>query len=183
VLDEKLGPEYLVIEEGLNGRTTVWDDPVRGHPQKRNGSLYLVPCLESHCPVDLVVLMLGTNDLKAKFSVTPIDIAQSIEALIGIIQQSGCGPDGGAPAILLMSPPPLGELTAYAETFTGGREKSLKLGEYYRQVAEAHGCGFLEAGSVISTSPVDGLHFDPEDHRKLGEKVAAMVTEIVHSQG
>ena len=77
VLQNTLGEEYEVIEEGLNGRTTVWDDPVRGGP-KRNGSLYLLPCLESHTPIDLLVIMLGTNDLKARFSVTPYDIAESM---------------------------------------------------------------------------------------------------------
>jgi lysophospholipase L1-like esterase len=179
VLQQCLGEEYQVIEEGLNGRTTVWDDPVRGDRHKRNGALYLVPCLESHAPLDLVVLMLGTNDLKAKFSVTPVDIAQSVEALVQVIQASGCGPEGGPPEVLLIAPPPLGHLTEYAETFTGGVEKSKKLGTYYRDAAEARGCRFLDAGTVISASSRDGLHFDPEGHRKLGERVAGVVSGIL----
>ncbi|MFW6182015.1 MAG: SGNH/GDSL hydrolase family protein [Spirochaetota bacterium] len=179
VLQQRLGGEYQVIEEGLNGRTTVWDDPVRGDRHKRNGALYLVPCLESHAPLDLVVMMLGTNDLKAKFSVTAVDITQSVEALVQLIQASGCGPDGEPPEILLIAPPPLGRLTEYAETFTGGVEKSEKLGGYYRDMAEAHGCRFLDAGSVLTASPRDGLHFDPEGHRKLGERVGEVVTDIL----
>lgn len=179
VLQQCLGEGYHVIEEGLNGRTTVWDDPVRGDRHKRNGAMYLVPCLESHAPLDLVILMLGTNDLKAKFSVTAVDIAQSVEALVEIIRAGGCGPKEGPPEILLMAPPPLGQLTEYAETFIGGVEKSRKLGGYYREVADAHGCRFLDAGTVITASPRDGLHFDPEGHRKLGARVAGMVADIL----
>ena len=116
VLQDTLGAEYDVIEEGLNGRTTVWDDPVRGGP-KRNGSLYLLPCLESHAPINLLVMMLGTNDLKARFAVTPYDIGESMGALIEIAQNSQCGWNGNRPDILIMAPPPLGELTEWAETF------------------------------------------------------------------
>ena len=72
VLQRGLGPAYHVIEEGLNGRTTVWDDPIEGY---KSGKEYLVPCLETHKPMDLVVIMLGTNDLKHRFSLTAFDIA------------------------------------------------------------------------------------------------------------
>jgi lysophospholipase L1-like esterase len=179
VLQERVGPEYYVIEEGLNGRTTVWDDPVHGDRHKRNGIMYLVPCLESHAPVDLIVLMLGTNDLKAKFSVTAIDIAQCIESLLETIQSSGCGPEDGPPKVLLVASSPLGNLTEYAETFTGGAEKSRKLGAYYRTVAESHCCSFLDAGSAIDVSNLDGLHLDPEAHRELGRRVADVVVGIL----
>ena len=106
VLAKTLGRGYHVIEEGLNGRTTVWDDPVRGH-QKRNGSMYLLPCLESHSPIDLLIVMLGTNDLKARFSVTAYDIGQSMGALIETAQRSGAGRNGGPPKVLVdVSSPP-----------------------------------------------------------------------------
>jgi len=176
VLQITLGQEYDVIEEGLNGRTTVWNDPVRGGP-KRNGSLYLLPCLESHAPIDLLVIMLGTNDLKARFSVTPYDISESMGALIEIAQQSRCGLNGKGPDILIMAPPPLGTLTEWAETFQGGVEKSKKLGDYYRSVASAYGCLFLDTATVIQSSKLDGLHYDPEDHHKLGKTVAGIVLE------
>jgi lysophospholipase L1-like esterase len=178
VLQRTLGVDYHVIEEGLNGRTTVWDDPVRGH-SKRNGSMYLLPCLESHAPIDLLVMMLGTNDLKARYSVTPYDIGQSVGALVEIARRSGAGPNGGGFGILVMAPPPLGHLTEYAETFSGGVEKSKHLARHYAEVARQNGCEFLDAGSVIRASAIDGLHFDPDAHAALGEKVAGIVKRLV----
>ena len=176
VLQKRLGGEYDVIEEGLNGRTTVWNDPVRGG-SKRNGSVYLLPCLESHTPIDLLIIMLGTNDLKARFSVTPYDIAESIGALIEIARGSRSGLDGKSPKILIMAPPPLGKLTEWAETFQGGVEKSKQLADYYLSVASAYGCLFLDTSTVIQSSKLDGLHFDPEDHLKLGAAVANIIYE------
>lgn len=179
VLQRTLGEEYHVIEEGLNGRTTVWDDPVRGG-SKRNGSLYLLPCLESHSPINLLVIMLGTNDLKARFAVTPYDIAESMGALIEIAQKSQCGLSGKHPDILIMAPPPLGKLTEWAETFQGGVEKSKKLADHYERVASAYGCLFFDTSTVIQSSKLDGLHYDPEEHRKLGMSVANIVIENVN---
>src|SRR3990172_7397939 len=86
VLAQELGPEYYVIEEGLSGRTTVWDDPVEG--LHKNGRTYLLPCLESHQPIDLILLMLGTNDLKMRFSVPAADIAASVGVLVDVIQNN-----------------------------------------------------------------------------------------------
>jgi lysophospholipase L1-like esterase len=178
VLQSTLGEEYSVIEEGLNGRTTVWDDPVRGG-LKRNGSLYLLPCLESHAPIDLLIIMLGTNDLKARFAVTPYDIGESMGALIEIAQKSQCGMKGEAPEILIMAPPPLGKLTEWAETFQGGIEKSNKLAVYYKSTASSYGCQFFDTATVIQSSKLDGLHFDPEEHYKLGTAVANIIYENV----
>jgi len=178
VLQAALGGGYCVIEEGLNGRTTVWDDPVRPGLHKRNGSFYLLPCLESHAPIDLLIMMLGTNDLKARYALTPYDIAESIGHLIEIAQKSGCGTKGASPDILIMAPPPLGKLTEYAETFSGGVEKSKKLGSYYKKIAQSYGCRFFDTSSVIGTSRLDGLHIDPEDHDKLGQAAAEIVKGI-----
>jgi len=175
VLQQLLGDGYQVIEEGLNGRTTVWDDPVRGE-HKRNGSRYLLPCLESHSPIDLVILMLGTNDCKARYAVTPYDIGQSVAYLIEIIQKSSCGRDG-PPDILLLAPPPLGKLDEYAETFSGGVEKSAELAKHYRMVSEKYGCGFFDTSGVIQSSRLDGLHIDPEDHAKLAESLTDLVKD------
>jgi lysophospholipase L1-like esterase len=172
-LQRLLGGDYYLIEEGLNGRTTVWDDPVRGM-FKRNGSLYLLPCLESHSPIDLVILMLGTNDCKARFCVTPYDIGESLGYLVEIILRSGCGREG-APETLILAPPPLGKLSEYAETFSGGVEKSRELARYYSAVAERHSCRFFDTSTVIRSSKIDGLHIDPEDHGKLAEALAELV--------
>jgi lysophospholipase L1-like esterase len=175
-LQKLLGEEYYVIEEGLNGRTTVWDDPVRGQSM-RNGSMYLIPCLGSHSPIDLVILMLGTNDCKARFCVTPYDIGQSLGYLVEIIQKSNCGRDG-SPKILILAPPHLGKLTEYAETFSGGVEKSRELARHYKTIAEQYGCAFFDTSTVIQSSKFDGLHIDLEDHEKLAVALSEQVRII-----
>jgi lysophospholipase L1-like esterase len=176
VLAHELGAGYQVIEEGLNGRTTVWDDPIEGY---KNGHDYLIPCLETHRPIDLVVLMLGTNDLKVRFSVSAYDIANSAGVLVDVIHKSAAGPDGGVPQVLLMAPPPVAQLTEFAEMFDGAVAKSKKLGEHYRRVADERGCAFLDAGTVIVSSNVDGIHFDPPEHAELGRAVARRVEDLL----
>lgn len=176
VLSSALGAEVQVIEEGLNGRTTVWNDPIEGY---KNGHDYLIPCLETHRPIDLVILMLGTNDLKKRFSVSAFDIANSAGVLVDVISKSAAGPQGQAPRVLLIAPPPVAALREFAEMFEGSQEKSLKLAAHYRRVAEGRGCSYLDAGSIIRSSDLDGIHFEPDQHRKLGEAVAHEVRRIV----
>jgi len=176
VLRNELGDGFRVIEEGLNGRTTVWDDPVEEH---RNGKAYLMPCLLTHRPIDMVVLMLGSNDLKKRFSVPAFDIGRSIGVLLEIIGRSAAGPGGVKPRTLVISPPPIGKLTEFAEMFEGAVEKSLGLPKYYREHAGLHGCGFFDAGEVIRSSDLDGIHFEAAEHAKLGQAVAAKVKKIL----
>ena len=178
VLRNELGTGYLVIEEGQNGRTTVWDDPIELH---KNGYAYLPACLESHHPLDLVIIMLGSNDLKARFSVTAFDIAQSAGVLVDVVQKSAFGPEGQPPAVLLIAPSHLGNMTDFAEMFEGGVEKSHKLGPYYRQVAEERGCHFLDASEIVFPNDADGAHLDRNGHEKLGRAVAAKVQAIFES--
>ena len=175
VLAQELGAEYRIIEEGLNGRTTVWDDPIEGH---KNGKEYLIPCLESHKPIDLITLLLGTNDLKKRFSVSADDVAASISVLIDLVQKSDTGLDGACPEVLLMAPPPFARLGEFAEMFEGGAEKSRKFSAYYRRVAKQYECHFLDTLQVIVSSELDGIHFEAAEHRKLGLAVAARVREI-----
>lgn len=178
VLRNELGAGYLVIEEGLGGRTTVWDDPVEGI--HKNGKTYLIPCLESHQPIDLVIILLGTNDLKGRFSVGAFDIAQGAGVLVQIVQRSQTGPNWEAPEVLLLAPPPLAKLagTDLVEMFEGAEEESRKLSREFRRVAEELGCEFLDTADVIVSSDLDAVHLDAEEHRKLGEAVAAHVREI-----
>lgn len=176
VLSNELGEGFVVIGEGLNGRTTVRDDPIEDY---RNGKEYLIPCLRTHKPLDLVVIMLGTNDLKNRFSLSAFDIAQGAGVLVDIVQRSDTGIDENAPKVLLLAPPPVTKLTEFADMFEGSEAKSHKLGQYYRRVAEELGCEFLDTSEVIVSSDVDGIHFDVEDHRKLGEKVASLVPQIL----
>ena len=178
VLRQKLGNNFLIIEEGQNGRTTLWDDPIEG---SKNGLAYLSPCLESHHPLDLVIIMLGSNDLKTRFSVTAYDIAQSVSTLVKLVQKSAFGPDGASPQVLLIAPPQLGKLTEFAEMFEGGVEKSKKLGAHYQQIAQEQGCHFLDAGKIVTTSDADGVHLDAPEHKKLGQTIAAKVQNILDS--
>jgi lysophospholipase L1-like esterase len=176
ILQKELEPDYFVIEEGLNGRTTSFDDPVEGF--HRNGKTYLLPCLESHAPIDLVILMLGINDLKKRFSTPACDIALNIAALLDIITKSASGPRGKAPKILLMSQPPIGKLTCFSEMFEGSIEKSKKIALYYGKVAKLFNCHFFDTGKVIKTSDIDGLHFDLEEQKTLARAIAKIVKKI-----
>jgi lysophospholipase L1-like esterase len=175
VMRRKLGDEFLVIEEGLNGRTTVWDDPIEGIVSGKN---YLVPCLETHKPLNLAVVMLGTNDLKARFSVTAYDVAEGAGRLAEIIKKSETGPDNSKPEILLVAPPPVARLSEYEQSFSGAREKSKGFSEQFRRVSEEYDTYYLDAGKYASSSDVDGIHLEREDHAKLGRAVADRVKEI-----
>ena len=172
VLRLALGDAYLVIEEGLNGRTTVWDDPIEGY---KNGKEYLIPCLTTHKPLDLVIILLGTNDLKKRFSLSAYDIANGAGVLVDVVQKSDTGPDDKAPQLLLLAPPPIARLTEYAEMFEGAEAKSRKFSEHFRRVAEEYGCQLLDTADIIVSSDIDGIHFEADEHRKLGQAVADRV--------
>lgn len=172
VMRGELGPSFKVIEEGLNGRTTVFDDPIEPH---RNGLTYLTPCLLSHAPLDLIIISLGCNDLKHRFWLSPGDIALGAERLILTVRSLAVGPGGAAPDIILAAPPPVVELTAFADMFEGAREKSRALGARYAAIAELHGVGFLDAGAHIHCSPLDGIHYEADQHAILGRAMAAAV--------
>ena len=181
VLRQLLGEGFSVIEEGLPGRTTVWDDPIEGY---KNGATYLPPCLASHAPIDLVVIMLGTNDLKLRFSLPASDIASGIGVLVDIVQRSAAGPQGHAPAVLVIVPPTIAPLPGSEndEAYAGGAEKSRLMARYYRQVAGLRGCAVLDAAEIIAVSPVDGIHLDPEAHAQLGWAVASKCREMLGQQ-
>jgi lysophospholipase L1-like esterase len=177
VLQHALGPDYKVIEEGLNGRTTNIDDTIE---EDRNGRRHLPSRLESHRPFDAIVIMLGTNDLKWRNHRSAPDIAQSAAKLADLARRSMSGPDGSAPRVLLMAPP----ATVVAGhgldgLFEGAVEKSSRFAEEYEFWAGAVGVDFFDAGSVIASSTVDGIHFDPEDHTTLGNAVAVKIREMV----
>lgn len=173
-LQTLLGEEWRVIEEGLPGRTTVHSDPVEG--AHLNGLTVLPALLASHRPLDLVVIMLGTNDLKTRFAVTALDIALSAERLLATVAASGAGPSAGAPGVLLVAPPPIVETGCLAEIFIGGAPKSHQVARHMRDAAARAGARFLDAGAHIAVSPIDGIHFDAAAHARLAEAVAAAIT-------
>jgi lysophospholipase L1-like esterase len=172
VMAQALGPSFQVIEEGLCGRTTVFDD---SEEEERNGLAYLAPCLRSHAPLDLVIISLGLNDVKARFAATPETVAAGAERLIEVALASATGPDGAAPEAVVVAPPPIEKLIEYAEMFEGGAEKALRLPAVYRALAEQRGVGFVDAGQFIRCSPLDGIHYAPDQHAVLGATMAEAV--------
>lgn len=170
VMRRQLGTGWEVIEEGHPSRTTLRDDPIEG--KHKSGLRALPICLESHMPLDLVILMLGTNDLKHRFGASAGDIADSIEVLVRAIQRAEAGPAGAEPAVIVVAPAPMQEVDWLAEMFVGGAAKSLKLPALIAAVAKRTGAGFIDAGKLVESSAIDGIHFDSDSHRVLGVELA-----------
>ena len=175
VLRKTIGDDYLIIEEGLNGRTTVWDDPIE---LDKKGATYLSPCIQTHKPLDLVIIMLGTNDLKTRFSLNAYDIASGAGVLVDIVKKSTTGINAEAPGILLIAPP---SAVPYPDTeiFVGAPKKSSGFSKQYRRVADEKECHFLDAGEHAKSSPLDGIHLEADMHRTLGIAVAAKIKTIL----
>lgn len=177
VMGRQLGPNWHVIEEGLSGRTTVHDDPIEG--KEKNGRRFLRTCLHSHQPLDLIIVMLGTNDIKIRFNQTAPEIAMGIGALIQDIKEIRPGLDGRIPEILIVSPAPiLADVGPWTDILDGGREKSLRLADEYERMALHHEVHFFDAGSVVTCSTLDGTHLDGEAHDLLGKAMADMIESI-----
>ena len=157
ILADRLGPEVEVISEGLPGRTTVHDDPVEGG--KRSGLDVLPAILLSHVPVDLMILMLGTNDLKARFAVTAHEIARSVERLV--TEARALAPEID---ILIVAPAPVTEAGVLSDVFQGAVEKQKSLDRHLRAAAGRQGCAFMAAGDHIKASPIDGVHWTEDAH-------------------
>jgi lysophospholipase L1-like esterase len=172
VMLSELGSDYEIVEEGMNGRTTVWDDPVDG---LMSGVSYLKPCLLSQKPLNIVLLMLGTNDLKDRFCVSAAEIAKSAGRLVQMIQASDAGVEGKAPEVILMAPPPTEKGIDGLGLRQNGYEKSRAFAACYSQIADELGCEFFDVGSVIESSPVDGVHFSAQSHRVLGQEMAKLL--------
>ena len=162
-----------VIAEGHPGRTTLHDDPVEG--AHKNGLRVLPAILETHRPIDLAIVMLGTNDCKARFGLRGWDIAASIGRLAQVIQGSAAGPGGGAPDVMLVAPVPVEEKGVLAEMFQGGRARSRAIAPALEAEAARLGCGFLDAGRHAAVDPGDGVHLTAEGHAALGRAMADAV--------
>jgi lysophospholipase L1-like esterase len=159
-LQAALGDDWHVVEEGLNGRTTVLESP---HAPGRSGLDYLVPCLESHAPLDAVVVYLGTNDLADHYVMTATDIAWAAARLATIVARSEAGVDGAPPLPILACPPPVGE-TTWEEGMEGAPAKSAMLAQRFREAAAETGFELIELGDVTRYSDLDGIHLDAEGH-------------------
>ena len=180
VLAKALGPEVNVIAEGLNGRTTAYDDHLADCD--RNGARILPTILHSHEPLDLVIVMLGANDMKPAICGTAFGAVQGMERLVELVRHHAWSFDTDErPEILLLSPPPLCETAnaAFAAMFAGGIEESAKLATLYRDLADELGCGFFDAGSVAQTTPLDGVHLDADNTRAIGRGIEPVVRMLL----
>lgn len=178
LLQKQLGDGFLVIEEGLSGRTTCFEDPIH---EGLNGLSYLYPCLMSHEPVDLLVIMLGTNDTKERFGASAACIALGLKRLIAkAAATTDCWRDG-KPNILVVTPQNIDP--AYYDTEVGetmGRgcaEKSQGLAAEFEKIAEQMQCRYLDANAVLTAKPnaVDFMHLTAQGHRQLAEALAARI--------
>ncbi len=179
VLQGLLGEGYRVIEEGHNGRTTVKDDPMIPY---RNGMKYIEACIESHAPLDIITIMLGSNDLKPRVFGRAFDSVEGLRRIVMRIKQSAvCGRDGKTPKILLISPPEVSEgiaETCFADEFgTAAYAESLKFPRFIKAVAEEQGCAFLDAARYTKAGS-DGLHITAACHTRLAEAIAEAIKAI-----
>lgn len=170
-----------VIAEGHPGRTTVHDDPIDG--AHKNGLRALPALLESHRPLDMVVVMLGTNDCKSRFGLRGWDIAAGVGRLAAEIQGSTAGPRGTAPDVLLVAPVPVEEAGVLAEMFQGGPARSRAIAPALESEARRLGAGFLDAGRHAAVDPLDGVHLGADAHAALGRAMAQAIEARLGSRG
>lgn len=192
LLQEKLGNQYVVIEEGLNGRTTGVDDFANSldatisEGLNLNGNPTLLPILKSQAPLDVVVIMLGTNDVKPHLRQDINKISASMERLVEMVKKSSTeGMDWTlykAPKVLVVAPVPVrvGESKDMNDTFVGGYELSTEIGNAYKDVAKRQGVEFLDASKIIPAADgLDGIHLSPEGHKKLAAAIEKKIKSML----
>lgn len=179
-LQVELGPSYYVIEDGLSGRTTVFDDPVIGG---MSGLAQLPTALKTHMPLDLVVILLGSNDSKTRFGVNGDEIALSLGRLLDIVSKSNCGPGGKAPQTLVLVPPTMGDLSgSWLEPLfdkVHGRAALERLRASYPPVAAAFGAHCFDLNPVVGPRTIDGIHFDPDSLQPLAAALAEVIRGLL----
>ncbi len=178
ILQKKLGDDYNVVEEGIGGRTTTLDDIVRGRPY-RNGLKDLPFCLETHYPIDLVIFLLGTNDMQLAYNRSTQQIGEGMRQLVRIVHSCNKGPAMKPPKVLVISPQPIIDIPDLHPQFKGEAiEKSKALAEVYRRISQEEGCEFLDAALLITSSKIDGIHLDRSSCLVLGQAVYQKVHQM-----
>ncbi|HET7302652.1 MAG TPA: GDSL-type esterase/lipase family protein [Candidatus Saccharimonadales bacterium] len=184
VLQQKAGKGYYIIEEGLSSRTTDLDYAKK---PGRNGRTFLEPCLDSHAPLDVVVLMLGTNDLKIEFDRSVPEIAEAVRGLVTLTQEKTAKYTGKPAKIVLVSPILVdGDAPMLAQWYAAyyddnSVKRSQTLASALCAVADATGCSFVDAAQVAKAGQ-DGIHFDEASHQALGELLAQHITNLTDAQ-
>ena len=180
-MQELLGPGYAVIEEGFNGRTCVFDDPVEGG--YKSGVEYLPPCLMSHNPLDAVIIMLGSNDTKVRFGMTPMTIGQSMMQLVRTAKLFAVNEAGETSHIIVAAPPRILDnlmQTRHAECF--GEQAiavSAGLARELRRITKLMRCDFFDAVPYAEVSTLDAVHMTERGHLQLGEAMAAKIKKEI----
>lgn len=175
VLQARLGESVDVIEEGLSGRTSAFDDPL---DPNLNGLTFLPICLATHHPIDVVVLFLGTNDVFLPAGITAHYAAQGVGALIDVIARSSAGPEEQPPTSLVVVPPPFAPLGQWEPWSPHGEAESLRFSEAFERMAAEHPCRLLDLAGIVESSPVDGVHFDATGHAAIAAAVAQALIEL-----
>lgn len=179
-LQALLGGEFWVVEEGLNARTACFDDPIF---PGRNGLANVELCLLSAMPIDLVVVMLGTNDAKRHLAGTPHAVARGIELIVERVRAGDYGPAGRPPRILIVSPVRIGRNVAQrwtgSEFDLAGADLVDELAQHLRRLADRQGCHFLDAAEVSEADPSDAIHLNGENHQKLAAAVHEAISAIL----
>ena len=181
VLARLLGAEYHIVEEGMDGRTTAFEDAIQPH---RSALEYLYPCLKTHAPLDLVILMLGTNDTKVRYAVSAEEIGFGLQRDLEEIEtffRYNAARAGTCPKILVVSPVPMPGPGGDPEFDAASLEKQRRLAAVYRQVAADYGCAFAAAEDWIGPEllGVDLCHFTPKAHPVYAEHIAKLVRELL----
>lgn len=175
-LQNLLGKDYEVVSEGLCGRTLVAADPAKPH---RTGITHLQAIVESADPIDGIVIMLGTNDVKNTYDLTPAEIAGHLLQTIELIRNIKDLEKN--PKILVVCPPPVivPETNDLDPRMMPGLEAFKILPNLYKEVAQRHDCSFLNAADYISSSKIDGYHLDAEAHLKLADVIGGWAKENI----
>lgn len=181
VLERGLGGTARVIAEGLGGRTTAHDDWFAN--ADRNGARILPTLLESHSPLDMVIIMLGTNDIKPIHGRTASEAGRGMGRLVQIVRGHYGGKREPVPEIVLVAPPPiiLGDNEDMMNHFgpDDAIATSVNFASEYSKRAEEHGVHFFDAGTVANTDKADGIHLDAANTRAIGEGLVPLVREVL----
>jgi lysophospholipase L1-like esterase len=173
----KRGQQVRVLEDCLNGRRTVFEDPFL---PGRNGAVGLAQKIEMHSPLALAIIMLGTNDFQSVHPHTAWHAAQGIAALVRAIRTAPVEPGMPVPPILVVVPPPIQSPNVpMAAKFEGAEAKCAGLAQAYREVCAALYCGYSDAGCVTPSSRVDGVHLDVDQHVLLGRALTEVAIENI----
>jgi lysophospholipase L1-like esterase len=176
VLQHALGDDVQVIEAGLNGRTTVFDVP---EDPDRNGLAFLPATLETHAPVDVLVLFLGVNDFFLPYQVTAWRVAHAVGALVDAARGSAWGPGGGPPAAVVLCPPPFADLGADGAGSPHGEAETKRLGDEFRAMATEHECEVVDLAGRAAYAVPDGIHFDASGHSAIGALLAERLSVLL----